>query len=143
MSTIAPSRDSSLQGRRKPTAATPTSSARPSFDSPNVRSASASPNRGPQPPTRRNRAALREYYNLKKEEQRLEGVEERLEGHLHNEVSEVRQSEMDRKDFNGEAYAKHVLETQSLEQLLETYNGVLTGDLPFENLPRALLNSYF
>lgn len=129
MSTIAPSRDSSLQGRRKPTLVTPTSSARPSFDSPNGRSASASPNRGPQPPTRRNRAALREYYNLKKEDQRLEGVEEMLEGHLHNEVSEVLTSEMDKRNFDGEAYAKHILETQSLEQLLKTYNGVLTGIL--------------
>jgi len=36
---------------------------------------------------------------------------------------------MDRVGFDGEAYIKHVLETQSLEELLKTYNQVLTGQL--------------
>lgn len=142
MSTIAPSRDSSLQGRRIPSLATPTSSARPSFDSLNGRSASASPNRGSQPSLRRNRTALREYYNLKKEEnQKLEGAQEKLQGHLHNDisVSEVRPSQMDKKDFDGEAYAKHVLETQSLGQLLKTYNGILTDIRALDAEKKALV----
>jgi hypothetical protein len=34
---------------------------------------------------------------------------------------------MDQEGFDGEAYVKRVLETQNLEELLRTYNGVLTG----------------
>ena len=34
---------------------------------------------------------------------------------------------MDREGFEAESYVKHVLESQSLEELLKTYNQVLTG----------------
>ncbi len=127
MSTIASPRESSVTGRKLPTIATPTSSSRPSIDSPsNVRSADASPNRNvPPPQPRRNRAALREYYNLKKEEKADDAGSE----YSINDQSDVRESEMDREGFDGEAFIKNVLETQSLEELLKTYNQVLTGQL--------------
>jgi hypothetical protein len=124
MSTIASPRDSSVNGRRVPIIATPTSSSRPSLETP--RSSEPSPNRAAQP--RRNRAALREYYNLKR------GQDEPLINDAASEVSsihdfsEVQESEMDRAGFDAAAYIKQVLETQSLGELLRTYNGVL-GDI--------------
>jgi vacuolar protein sorting-associated protein 51 len=127
MSTIASPREVSATGRKVPTISTPTSSSRPSIDSPsNVRSTEASPNRNPTPQPRRNRAALREYYNLKKEEKADDAGSE----YSINDHSDVQESEMDREGFDGEAYAKHVLETQGLEELLKTYNQVLTGQSP-------------
>lgn len=124
MSTIASPRESSVTGRKLPTISTPTSSSRPSIDSPsNARSAEASPNRNPAPQPRRNRAALREYYNLKKEEKADDAGSE----YSINDHSDVQESEMDREGFDGEAYTRHVLETQSLEELLKTYNQVMTG----------------
>lgn len=125
MSTIAKPRDTSVTGRRVPLISTPSSSTRPSMDSPRgIRSASASPNRGPGPQPRRNRAALREYYNLKREEQKPDDASSVFSI---NDHSDVQESEMDRDGFDGEAYVKHVLETQSLKELLKTYNQILTG----------------
>lgn len=43
--------------------------------------------------------------------------------------SEVQESEMDREGFDGEAWVKEILETKSLEELMRTYNSVLTGKL--------------
>ena len=124
MSTIASPRESSVPGRKLPTISTPTSSSRPSIDSPsNVRSADASPNRNLPAQPRRNRAALREYYNLKKEEKSDDAGSE----YSINDHSDVLESEMDREGFDAEAYIKQALETQSLEELLKTYNQVLTG----------------
>jgi hypothetical protein len=40
---------------------------------------------------------------------------------------------MDREGFDGEAYVRHTLETQSLEELLKTYNQVLTGESVIDN----------
>jgi hypothetical protein len=88
-----------------------------------VRSTEVSPNRNPAPQPRRNRAALREYYNLKKEEKADDAGSE----YSINDHSDVQESEMDREGFDGEAYVKHVLETQNLEELLKTYHQVLTG----------------
>jgi hypothetical protein len=45
-----------------------------------------------------------------------------------HDFSEVQESEMDRAGFDAAAYIKQVLETQSLGELLRTYNGVL-GDI--------------
>jgi hypothetical protein len=124
MSTIASPRESSVSGRKLPTISTPTSSSRPSIDSPsNARSTEASPNRNPAPQPRRNRAALREYYNLKKEDKADDAGSE----YSINDHSDVQESEMDREGFDAEVYIKHVLETQNLEELLKTYNQVLTG----------------
>jgi hypothetical protein len=125
MSTIASPRDASLPRRPIPQLHTPSSSTRPSIDSPRLgaRSESASPSRGPA--TRRNRAALREYYNLKnREKEEKEEVESEWSV---NEGSDVAESEMDGEGFDGEAFVRRVLETQGLGELLATYNGVLTG----------------
>ena len=122
MSTIASPRDTSVNGRRIPLISTPTSSSRPSLDG---GSPSASP-----APTKRNRAALREYYNLQKastspDPSALKDDSSSISS-LHD--SDVLDSELDAPDFNAEAYVKHALETQSLSELLKTYNSVL-GDI--------------
>lgn len=136
MSTIATPRSSSVQGRRIASLVTPTSSTRPSFEtgrnSPSAnQSGTASPSSISAPVNpRRNRAALREYYNLKKDEQgkASAGDDAGSEFSLNiHEGSEVRESELDREGFVAEGYVRDVLEKQSLGELLRTYNGVLTG----------------
>lgn len=116
MSTIAPV-------RKVPTIATPPSSSRPSIDNGQIRSSTPSPNRGSYQP-RRNRSALREYYNIKKEEK----PDDVSSDFSISFQSEVQEGDMDRDGFDGEAYVKHALETQSLEELMKTYNQVLTGE---------------
>jgi hypothetical protein len=134
MSTIASPRSASVAStRRIPSLVTPTTSARPSFDSPNrdVRSTSVSPNRGPGVPgQRRNRVALREFYGLKAQEGGIGSAtlgEKGGIGEGNDDVSEVGESEMDEEGFDGNEYVKRVLVGQSLEELLRTYNGLLSG----------------
>ncbi|KAF4126028.1 vacuolar protein sorting-associated protein 51 [Geosmithia morbida] len=121
MSTIASPRDSSL--RR-----TPNSSARPSMDT--VRSYVASPVNAQNPtapPTgdgsttastnkRTNRAALREYYNLRASAQlpRIEVPD-----------SEVPISDMDATEFDADEYVSRVVTESSLAELLKLYTRVL------------------
>jgi len=45
-----------------------------------------------------------------------------------HDFSEIPESILDRPDFDAQKYIKEVLETQTLEELLKTYNGVL-GDI--------------
>ena len=137
MSTIASPRDPSVNGgRRIPVITTPTSSSRTSLENP--RSADPSPNRAATAQPRRNRAALREYYNLKNvpEEQLGDGTSEVSSIH---DFSEVQESEMDRADFDAPSYIKHILETQSLGELLQTYNGVLTDIRALDAERKALV----
>jgi hypothetical protein len=72
---------------------------------------------------------LREYYNIKSAD--AEGgkgdIDDASSEYSINDQSDVQESEMDQEGFDGEAYVKRVLETQNLEELLRTYNGVLTG----------------
>ncbi len=44
-----------------------------------------------------------------------------------NDQSEVQESEIDREGFDADAYVRHVLTSQSLEELLRSYSGVLSG----------------
>jgi hypothetical protein len=145
MSTITSPRETSVpvNGRRVPLISTPTSSSRPSLDLP--RSSDASPNRSStsttQPPQRRNRAALREYYNLKKSsapDPPSSPTSSTTSIHdLH--YSDIPSSELDDPSFDAQAYIKHVLENQSLAQLLKTYNGVLTDIRALDAEKKALV----
>lgn len=113
---------------------TPTGSARPSIDSPRLqapqRSTSASPNRAL--PPRRNRAALREYYNLKN------NTSGSTEGNGNQEddassqfsvndhsLSDVIESELDSSQFRADHFVAKVLKEQSLGEVLKTYNSIL------------------
>jgi len=144
MSTIASPRESSVNGRRVPIISTPTSSSRPSLDIP--RSSEASPSRGPSQtqPKRANRAALREYYNIKKAQDDAsstpinDAASEASSIH-DSSNSEVLESELDHANFDANAYINHVLSTQSLSELLRTYNGVLTDIRALDAEKKALV----
>ncbi|KAK3319914.1 Vps51/Vps67-domain-containing protein [Cercophora scortea] len=157
MSTIASPRDPSapLNRRMNSTQAmtTPTSSTRPSLDLPP--SASGSPNlSAATTPTgattkRANRAALREYYNLKKaaaaaalaagtatpptleitdplgDSSSSETWQHHLTHQTHTDASTMASSELDTPSFDAEAYIAHTLASSSLAALLRTYTRVL------------------
>lgn len=111
MSTIASPRDTL---RRLPSG-TPTSSGRPSLDISRVSSPvnSQPPTQPPgQQPKRSNRAALREYYNLRAP--RIEVPD-----------SEVPGSDLDREDFDSDEYVNKVVAESSLEELLRLYTRVV------------------
>ncbi|OBT49049.1 hypothetical protein VE00_00125 [Pseudogymnoascus sp. WSF 3629] len=137
MSTIASPRESSLPRRQIPQIHTPTGSSRPSIDSPRI--GSSSPNQGPAP--RRNRAALREYYNIKSADAEAGkgDIDDASSEYSINDQSDVQESEMDQEGFDGEVYVKRVLETQNLEELLRTYNGVLTDIRALDAEKKALV----
>lgn len=136
MSTIASPRDPTSSFRRTNSSqavGTPTSSARPSLDVP--RSATSSPTLGsgpiPSANKRSNRAALREYYNLKKtpaaatppllEVTDTDSVGDTAE----TSYSEVPLSDIDANGFDADAYVRSKLRDNSLEELLKTYTRVL------------------
>ncbi|KAK1986501.1 Vps51/Vps67-domain-containing protein [Colletotrichum cereale] len=142
MSTIASPREPPALTRRVSAQPhTPTSSTRPSLDAP--RSLNSSPNPGPSatfgngpggPPTagpskRANRAALREYYNLKKAAgggaPSLEVTEDSSDRGGFAEQSEVPPSELDSPSFNADAYVRKALAKNSLDDLLRVYTRVL------------------
>ncbi|KAH7272050.1 hypothetical protein MRS44_002556 [Fusarium solani] len=110
---------STIASPREPPRRTPTSSTRPSFET--TRSAIASPILGqapafaPQPrKTSSNRAALREYYNLRAQAPRIEIPD-----------SEVPASELDGPDFDPEEHVSKVVAGSSLEELLRLYTRVV------------------
>lgn len=137
MSTIATPRDPKSSLRRTNSSqavATPTSSARPSLDIPRSSTSSPIPGSGPflpAPNKRNNRAALREYYNLKKTPASatpplLEITDTDSVGDAADtSYSEVPLSEIDAEGFNADTYIKARLKDSSLEDLLKTYTGVL------------------
>jgi len=94
-----------------PTASTP---ATPSL------SRTASPNRS-QAPQRRNRTALREFYNLK-----AAAPADASNGAQH-EDAEVKESELDAEGFDAEAYVRGVLAGQGLESVLKVEGGLING----------------
>jgi hypothetical protein len=140
MSTIASPREPSVNGRRVPLISTPTSSSRPSLDVPRSIDGSPNPNFGSAALPKRNRAALREYYNLKKaqEDALPDNISEASSIHDAS-FSDVLPSELDSPSFNADTYTKHALETQSLAQLLKTYNGVLTDIRALDAEKKALV----
>lgn len=155
MSTIATPRDSSVASRpRRAASQTPTSSSRPSLDVP--RSAAVSPNPNPPaatgvlPNKRANRAALREYYKLKKNAPSgpagaatptLEVTSDPFYNNNNNNnnggggsntsdtsataaYSEVPASELDAADLDAAAFVAKILASQGLAELLRTYTRI-------------------
>ncbi|KAI1459749.1 Vps51/Vps67-domain-containing protein [Annulohypoxylon moriforme] len=142
MSTIASPRD---PPRRIPSyqGTTPTSSTRPSLDasrspigspkltgSPNLSASAAPPPALGAPASKNNRAALRAYYNLKKQAaapvvEVTDPFGETSGGPQHEQYSEVAPSEMDKPDFDAEAFVKKALAENGMEELLRLYTRVL------------------
>ncbi|KAK0649446.1 Vps51/Vps67-domain-containing protein [Cercophora newfieldiana] len=135
MSTIASPRDpSSTPLTRRlnnpPQASTtPTSSTRPSLDIPST-SSSPNPNNHTLPPPgpakRANRAALREYYNLKKSSTPSTPTVEITNPHASDPDTTLdAHSELDAPDFNAQSYISSTLASSTLSELLRTYARVL------------------
>lgn len=135
MSTIAIPRDPTSLRRNNSFAGTPTSSTRPSLDSPRSRTSSPNPGNGPIPPLpnkRNNRAALREYYKLKNTP--ASAVPPLLEVTDTDSVADATESsysevplssEIDIEGFDADAYVRAKLKDTSLGELLKTYTRVL------------------
>ncbi|KXH67590.1 hypothetical protein CSAL01_03629 [Colletotrichum salicis] len=161
MSTIASPREPPALTRRVSAQPhTPTSSTRPSLDTP--RSLTSSPNPGSSatfgngtgpggpapaggvPSKRANRAALREYYNLKKAAAAggngtppsLEITEDH---ERHAEHSEVPPSELDSPSFDAEAYVRKALAENTLDDLLRVYTRVLGETRALDAEKKALV----
>ncbi|RYP51303.1 hypothetical protein DL768_003307 [Monosporascus sp. mg162] len=150
MSTIASPREASLP-RRMPSGLTPTSSTRPSLDvprSPNPSISSPTLSNPTTTATRRNRAALREYYNLPKspvarpppsvevtDPLGIQGVE----GGEQEQQSEVAASELDAADFSAEAYVARALAESGLEELLRLYARVVGETRALDAEKKALV----
>ncbi|ETS73809.1 hypothetical protein PFICI_14755 [Pestalotiopsis fici W106-1] len=141
MSTIASPRE---PPRRLPsqTLITPTSSTRPSLDVP--RSATTSPNPNSTPtstaanPAKRNRAALREYYNLRNKTvtPSVEVTDELGENH---EASEVPPSEVDKEGFDAEAFVREKLEGSGMQEILKLYTRTLSEIRALDAEKKALV----
>ncbi|KAI1636094.1 Vps51/Vps67-domain-containing protein [Biscogniauxia mediterranea] len=152
MSTIASPRDPGAPfPRRINSQATPTSSTRPSLEStrspvsPNA-SASASTPANPNPNPKRNRAALREYYNLRKAAAAtpppsVEVTDETgaQHHHEHEQHSEVPPSEMDKPGFDADAFVRRALAEHGMEELLRLYTRVLGETRALDAEKKALV----
>lgn len=165
MSTIASPREPTSPYPRRvasQSTATPTSSNRPSLDLP--RSAAGSPVPSPatatfpspglpgsstnnpataQGPGRRNRAALREYYNLRGKQgaavpptPSVEVTEPEDDGLSY---SEVPASEMDKEQFDADAFIAKALEEKGLDELLRLYTRVLGETRALDAEKKALV----
>lgn len=111
MSTIASPRD-----RRPPSnLPSPSPSARPSIDSLQPPVLSPQPPQTP-PPKRNNRAALREYYNIRRPAPQDTNEDSR---------SEVPTTELDVEGFDADAWVERKLAESGLEELLRLYTTVL------------------
>ncbi|KAI0397593.1 Vps51/Vps67-domain-containing protein [Xylariaceae sp. FL0594] len=148
MSTIASPREP----RRLNSLTTPTSSTRPSLDSarspvsspnPNNANALSAANANP----RRNRAALREYYNLRKgtpatgapHVEVTDAAGETVVGDPHEQHSEVPPSEMDKENFDADAFVKKALAENGMQDLLRLYTRVLGETRALDAEKKALV----
>ncbi|OTB03134.1 hypothetical protein M426DRAFT_23931 [Hypoxylon sp. CI-4A] len=150
MSTIASPRE---LPRRMNSLTTPTSSTRPSLDISRSPLGSPNPNRSTSPnpsthanppgPAKRNRAALREYYNLKKQQQptppQVEVTDPFGETGQHEQYSEVPPSEMDKEGFDADAFVKKALAENGMEDLLRLYTRVLGETRALDAEKKALV----
>ncbi|PVH87858.1 hypothetical protein DL98DRAFT_556226 [Cadophora sp. DSE1049] len=165
MSTIASPREPSLSGRRIPLISTPTSSSRPSLDTPRSDSSPSRPPLSSNPSNtastagttaqpKRNRAALREFYNLQKSNTAPSSLSTTSQapsspasssihsfpddnGYGYGEDGEA--SEMDKEGFNAEEYVRKVLEEKSLGEVLGIYRGVLADVRALDAERKALV----
>ncbi|KAI1424167.1 Vps51/Vps67-domain-containing protein [Xylaria sp. FL1777] len=144
MSTIASPREP----RRLNSLTTPTSSTRPSLDStrspvssPNPNGSLSASNANP----RRNRAALREYYNLRKGASAETATPPQVEvtdptgGTGTHEHSEVPPSEMDKEGFDADSFVRRALAENGMQDLLRLYTRVLGETRALDAEKKALV----
>ncbi|KAI1809387.1 Vps51/Vps67-domain-containing protein [Poronia punctata] len=146
MSTIASPREP----RRLNSLTTPTSSTRPSLESSRSPVSSPNPNNGslaaPNANPRRNRAALREYYNIRKgatvgssTSPQVEVTDPTGETAAQHEYSEVPPSEMDKDNFDADAFVQKALAENSMQDLLRLYTRVLGETRALDAEKKALV----
>lgn len=153
MSTIASPREPARRMNSFQNITTPTSSTRASLDAPRSATTSPNPNSGSfasspvsgarssstgPPATKRNRAALREYYNL--QERKAAAAQQTTQTGVpppppsvevtdplggQHEASEVPPSEMDGESFDADAYVQKALAESGMEDLLKLYTKTL------------------
>ena len=143
MSTIASPRDppTPMTRRVSQNVGTPTSSGRPSLEM--SRSANSSPNPGtaaafPQIP-KRNRAALREYYNIRSKAATANTPAVEVTDLDQYETSEVPQGVMDKDGFDPEVFVKKALAENGMEELLRLYTRTLGEIRALEAEKKALV----
>lgn len=134
MSTIASPREPPRRNLSQQNLATPTSSTRPSLDVPRSATGSPNPNANAFSPgsnagggainNKKNRAALREYYNLRNKPATPSVEVTDPLGDQH-EASEVPPSVMDKEGFDADAYVKKALTENGMEDLLRLYTRTL------------------
>ncbi|KAL2835062.1 Vps51/Vps67-domain-containing protein [Aspergillus cavernicola] len=140
MSTLSSPRPS-IASSRAPSP-TPSSSRRPSLDALNTSiggslSAASTPSTAralsPSVHPRRNRTALRDYYNLKPSDAAANGRSRSVPRHtdagdISNPSVVVTGTELDSPDFDAQRYINHLLATSSLSTILKAEN-TLVGDI--------------
>jgi vacuolar protein sorting-associated protein 51 len=137
MSTIASPREPARRNPSQQNLATPTSSTRPSLDVPRSAAGSPNPNANTFSPggstggavNKKNRAALREYYNLRNPAVSTPPAPPSVEitdpvGDQH-EISDVPPSAMDKDGFDADAFVKNALAEHGMEELLRLYTRTL------------------
>lgn len=170
MATITSPRSDAVQGITSPSlsaAGTPTSSVRPSLEAPRTSNAALSPSLQPQnaPPgaataQRRNRAALRDYYNLKsKASSATSGPEGRDISRTasitsvasdstitsstavlpDSEPSAALAAQLDDPSFDADAYVAELLKTASLRDILRTESSLVSEIRTLDGERKALV----
>ncbi|KAI1438114.1 Vps51/Vps67-domain-containing protein [Xylaria sp. CBS 124048] len=125
----------------------PSSSTRPSIDSARSPMLSPNPNASLSTQTanpRRNRAALREYYNIRKSVAGGTATPPQVEvtdalSDARHEHSEVPSSEMDKEDFDADAFVKRALAENGMQDLLRLYTRVLSETRALDAEKKALV----
>lgn len=102
------------------------------------------PSSAPSAASKSNRAALRAYYNLKKQAaapvvEVTDPFGETSGGPQHEQYSEVAPSEMDRPDFDAEAFVKKALAENGMEELLRLYTKILGETRALDAEKKALV----
>ena len=126
-------------------AITPTSSRRPSTETlhNNNSTPPVSQTASPSVSQRRNRAALRDYYNLKPPTSQLRpqgnSQAENSQNHDQNATSPTTSTELDNPNFDPSEYIAHLLSTSSLSTILKAENSLVSDIRTLDGERKALV----
>ncbi|WEW59924.1 hypothetical protein PRK78_005406 [Emydomyces testavorans] len=145
MSTLSSPRPSVASARTP----TPSGSRRPSIDSLAVSTTSTPTQRATSPSLaqRRNRAALRDYYNLRTNrtdssgttQPRSRSIPRTHDGLSSQQATPIINSELDSPNFDPSAYVSHLLSTSSLSTILRAENSLVSDIRTLDGERKALV----
>ncbi len=95
------------------------------MSAPSTPTTTSSRNPSPAPARRPNRAALRDYYNLKTSN--VTDVSSNDNESVQHEEVEVKESELDAEGFDAEGYVRGVLAGEGVEGVLRVEGGLIGG----------------